>query len=372
MILRNKTIVFIATVAWNRNWQRQQEWASRLARYNRVLYVAPYGMTSMGPLTVLKKFRRQKSFSYHHTLDEQSQKNLEHVRLIFAPLRNISWLNALNARWMQRQLKKLGVQDGSETLFWVCNPADTSVALLKRYPRSRVVYDIAMRFGMLPDAPKWILESQAALAQRADAILHDSTAVLQDLPTDTYYKATYVPQGFAAETLSAHPKPDPRVAAIPQPRAVYIGLDTVLDVSLLKKLLAQLPNLHLVMIGDIEPHPFEHERLHWLGPVNLDQKDAYLAGAKVGLIPYLVNDYTAGTFPTKFFEYRALGLPVVSTNLPELQKFPGQVHLATTHAEFIQQVQRAVTEPTTVPRDFLQKHSWDARFLQVEQVLATL
>ncbi|MFO0704369.1 MAG: glycosyltransferase [Candidatus Andersenbacteria bacterium] len=379
MIVRGKTIVLIATVAWQRNWQRQQEWAKRLAEHNRVLYVAPYGMTSMGPLTVLKKFARERGFTYQHHLSTQAQKNLEHVRLKFIPIRNKVWLNWVNVRWMQHQLKKLGVLDGPETLFWVCNPADTSVALVTRYPKSRVLYDIAMRFSLLPDAPPWIMESQARLAERANVIIYDATASLEDLPSNSHYKATYIPQGCAEERLTQTVKEHPAVAQIPHPRAVYIGLDTVLDVPLLKKLLAEVPALQLVMIGDVSPHPIEDPRVHWIGPVNYHQKDRYLAGADVALIPYLVNRYTAGTFPTKFFEYRALGLPVVSTALPELRQFTGQVQLAKTPLQFVEQVRTLLNKSAksngivqTVPHDFLAEHTWSKRFEKVQEVLGPL
>jgi|GEM_PF-4552858 len=382
MELRNKTIVFIATVAWQRNWQRQQEWAKRLAEHNRVLYVAPYGMTSMGPLTVLKKFRAQKGFTYEHKLSERVTKNLEHVRLVFAPIRNIRLLNAINARWMERQLRQLGVTDDPDTIFWTCNPADTTVSLLKRYPKSRAIFDIAMRFSLLLDAPKWITKSQAQLAARADAIIYDAKAHLLDLPTETHYKATYIPQGFTYASLVTKLEEHPRVAAIPHPRAVYIGLDTVLDVALIKRLLQDLSELHIIMIGDVDPQSLVHPRLHWLGPVNTDQKDHYMFGSDVALIPYKVSDYTAGTFPTKFFEYRALGLPVVSTDLAELRQFEPQVAIGKTHAEFVEKVRAVLagvserhdsgSTKITVPHDFLAEHTWDKRFALVSKVMETL
>ncbi|MFH0830449.1 MAG: glycosyltransferase [Parcubacteria group bacterium] len=370
-MLKQKTIVFIATVAWGRNWQRQHEWASRLAQFNRVLYIAPFGMTSMGPLTVLKKLRAEQHFTYNHELSDLAKHNLEHLRLAFIPIRNNRWLNALNAHWMSWQLRKRGVVDGNNTIIWACNPADTVVALTERYPRSRVVYDIAMRFVLLPDAPVWLLRSQAALARRANTILYDAEAELLDLPADTHYKANYVPQGFDEKLLQRAVKPHPRAAQIPQPQVVYIGSGyTALDVVLLKKLVTEIADLHLVMLGDFNPPLFRHPRVHWLGPVNRCDKDSYLVGAAAGLIPYLVNDYTSGTFPTKLFEYLALGLPVVSTALPEVLKFNKHVLVTASRAEFVSALRQALSKPYQRDDAFLAQHSWQKRFEKINQILA--
>ena len=371
-MISGKTIVFLPTVAWNRNWQRQQEWASRLAEHNKVIYVAPYGMTSMGPLTVLKKLRRDKGFAYKHVVSKSARANILHTRLIFIPIRNTRVLTWLNARWMQRQLTTLGVSDSNDTVFWICNPADTSVALLERYRNVVSIYDVAMRFTLLPDAPPWLARSQNQLARRVDSILCDSHAVMDDLPADTLYKTNYVPQGFNQSTQDKTIDEHPEVRDIPHPRAVYIGLDTVLDLAPLKACLNAIPSLNIIMIGPLDPTLLAHPRVHWVGPVNVDQKDAYMIGSDVGLIPYTVNAYTAGTFPTKFFEYLALGIPVVSTDLAELRLFEPHVRLAKTSADFVAHVRSAIQSKPARPDDFLQNHSWQRRYQRVQSILMRL
>jgi hypothetical protein len=44
------------------------------------------------------------------------------------------------------------------------------------------------------------------------------------------------------------------------------------------------------------------------------------AGFTVGLIPFLINELTDGVDPVKYYEYRALGLPVVATPFGELAR----------------------------------------------------
>ena len=47
----------------------------------------------------------------------------------------------------------------------------------------------------------------------------------------------------------------------------------------------------------------------------------FLADASLGLIPYLRTEWTAGVFPTKLFEYLGHRLPVLSTSIPEVERF---------------------------------------------------
>ena len=55
-----------------------------------------------------------------------------------------------------------------------------------------------------------------------------------------------------------------------------------------------------------------------LAPVS--QHDVYQAMAQfdVGLIPFELNDVTRYVDPVKYYEYRALGLPVLSTQFGEM------------------------------------------------------
>lgn len=58
----------------------------------------------------------------------------------------------------------------------------------------------------------------------------------------------------------------------------------------------------------------------YLGMLSLDELARVAGSCAVGIIPYAVNDYTAGVSPLKCFEYLSSGLAVVGTPLPEVQR----------------------------------------------------
>ncbi|MCY1310378.1 hypothetical protein D9M70_605600 [compost metagenome] len=55
----------------------------------------------------------------------------------------------------------------------------------------------------------------------------------------------------------------------------------------------------------------------------------------MGLLPTLVNDYTRGMFPMKYFEYLAAGLPVVSTPLAFTREPDLEMRIAATSEAFV-------------------------------------
>jgi len=63
----------------------------------------------------------------------------------------------------------------------------------------------------------------------------------------------------------------------------------------------------------------------------------------IGILPFKINAITLATSPIKIFEYLAMGLPVVSVDLPECREIPG-VLVAANHAEFLNQMGAAISQ----------------------------
>ena len=107
--------------------------------------------------------------------------------------------------------------------------------------------------------------------------------------------------------------------------------------ELVVSLCRTFPDVSFVLLGkaevDIAPL-LTSPNLHWLGPVPYDELPYYACYFDVGLIPFRLNDLTRAVNPLKLLEYLALGLPVVATRLPELEKIDGPVYLAADEAGF--------------------------------------
>jgi len=61
----------------------------------------------------------------------------------------------------------------------------------------------------------------------------------------------------------------------------------------------------------------------------------------IGILPFRINAITLSTSPIKIFEYLAMGLPVVSVDLPECREIPG-VQIGKNHDDFLHKVNFAI------------------------------
>jgi uncharacterized SAM-binding protein YcdF (DUF218 family) len=103
----------------------------------------------------------------------------------------------------------------------------------------------------------------------------------------------------------------------------------------------------------------------------------YIKAFDVALIPYEFSDYTASVYPTKLNEYLAMGVPVVSTDLPEIRRFNddhGDIVAVAQDAEaFVGAIEHAVadTSTATVERrlEVARENSWQRRIARMSSLI---
>ena len=108
------------------------------------------------------------------------------------------------------------------------------------------------------------------------------------------------------------------LAALPTPRIGFIGAISgyKLDFPLLRKIAMAHPEWSVILIGKVgEGDPWTDvadlrsiPNIHFFGPRPYALLPGYLKGFDVAILPSAINEYTAGMFPMKFFEYLAARL----------------------------------------------------------------
>ncbi|AYV82339.1 MAG: glycosyltransferase, partial [Homavirus sp.] len=91
------------------------------------------------------------------------------------------------------------------------------------------------------------------------------------------------------------------------------------------KLIADLPYLHVVMIGRMDKSPydmkFNHSNITWLPVKDYSELPYYLSWFDICMIPFKLTEMIKGCDPIKFYEYSSAGKPVMATKMNELQKY---------------------------------------------------
>ena len=82
--------------------------------------------------------------------------------------------------------------------------------------------------------------------------------------------------------------------------------------------------------------------VHWLGFRPYEEIPSYGAEFDVALMPWLRNDWIEHSNPIKLKEYLALGLPVVSTDFPEVHYYSDAIAIARDDDHFVELVREAL------------------------------
>ncbi|MGE5181681.1 MAG: glycosyltransferase, partial [Acidobacteriota bacterium] len=178
---------------------------------------------------------------------------------------------------------------------------------------------------------------------------------------------------FARAVTDTLRVPD-ELAALPRPRLGFYGtLRDWVDLDLIAQVARARPRWTIALIGQqladisaVRGLP----NVHLLGQKRHDELPAYCKGFDVGLIPYRIDERMRFVNPLKLREYLSAGLPVVSTAVPEAQRYTRHgVHVATTADEWIAAIERALAESTPEARrarsTAMAAETWSARVAQV-------
>lgn len=200
-------------------------------------------------------------------------------------------------------------------------------------------YDCVDEFSGFSHAGRNIEVLEKELLERSDVVFVTAERLRQS--KSRWNSRTYlVPNGVnSAHFAGLHPRPK-ELEGQQSPVVTFVGaLADWVDLELIRALALRRPEWHFLLIGPAFTPTGAIQGLtnvQWLGRREYDQLPAYLAHSDVGLIPFKINELTLNSDPIKGYEYLAAGLPVVSTDLPQVRRLraPGVVEIAATPDDF--------------------------------------
>jgi glycosyltransferase involved in cell wall biosynthesis len=226
-------------------------------------------------------------------------------------------------------------------------------ALFARFRDAAVVYDVLDDLAIYDPDERDLPEHRRVRAHHPEvlataAVALASSSVLAERHRPQRPDLLLVENGV---DLAAFQTPHPRPADLPAGRPLigYHGaLARWLDVGLLSEVATKRPDWEFVLVGPVlDEARAGVERLGRLGNVHLlgsrasDEVPAYVRAFDAAVIPFVVDDLTAGVSPLKMFESLAADVPVVATPLPACRDVGG-VRVAATAAEMVAAITEAL------------------------------
>lgn len=177
--------------------------------------------------------------------------------------------------------------------------------------------------------------AERELIDRADVVITTSDALWKSRRTeraDTVLIRHGVDFDHFASAWRESLAPPVDLADIPKPIFGYFGLiHHWVDHALLAAVARLRPNYSFVLLGDCKVDVSAIASLpnvYLLGRKPYDALPAYASAIDAGMLLFTQCEMTRHVNPVKMYEYLAAGLPVVSTPLPEANRFRGPIVIA--------------------------------------------
>lgn len=243
---------------------------------------------------------------------------LSHATAAVLPVEPFAIGRQINQLLWRKLLQRTDAFVSPGTVLVMGKPCALALALAKRYPQNHCVFD-AMDYmpGFCTGVSRqWMEQAEAQLAQQSQAIWASSHALARGHEQHV---------GKVSLVLNALTTPPGQMTGKqtlnPAPVLGYLGvMDRWFDWSLVNEIAIQNPQVQVRLIGPIHSAPpmALPANVQCLPPVPQHQVYEAMSGFDVGLIPFDLNDVTRYVDPVKYYEYRALGLPVLSTRFGEM------------------------------------------------------
>jgi uncharacterized SAM-binding protein YcdF (DUF218 family) len=385
-VLRGRDIICISSIDWDTHWQiHQQIAASLVAGGNRVLFVENTGVRAPGVRDLSRIRHRARNWWRSTKGFREVQPGLFVFSPLFLPFPYSGW-----ARWINRTLLFRGLRRWmSATAFhrpivWTFLPTPLAQDLIRDVEPSLIVYYCADDFAATSPGARRVAQSEAALFRQADLVFVTSERLREKAQRSNANVHSFPAGVEYAKFERVRQSGDglPRdLARLKRPIAGYVGaLHMWMDQALLGEAAEALPDVTFALVG---PPQVSMSRIDGLPNVALlgardhDEVPAYVKGFDVALVPYLRSDFTDSVYPVKLNEYLAMGVPIVATALPEVERFNerhGDVLIvARTTSEFVSGIRRALggSTPDQVERrvEVARANSWSQRLDEMSALI---
>jgi hypothetical protein len=336
-----------------------------------VLWVDPYS-TRLPSLEDLQRIKHRRKIAAPKHGKQNFPDWLTVLRPYALPIEPLTGVNMLNILLWRNILQAISVFiEKGECLVCIGKPSQLALSVLDRYSTNPSLYDAMDDFpafykGMSRSAME---KKEQKVASRVTRISVSSTFLAERF-AGYHSKLVLAHNACSVKHLPSINKP---VKQKKRPVLGYVGtIGQWLDWPLVCDLAEKNPTMCVRLIGPIYASPptsLPHN-VELLPACDHASAISAMQGFSVGLIPFKKTDLTASVDPIKYYEYRALGLPILSTRFGEMALRESQkgVFFVDKYSDLEKQVKEALTCRSDIVEieGFRKANSWDARFDSVK------
>ncbi len=367
--MKQQNYIVISTLDWKSNWQIPHELVNSLLKNkNRVLYVENTGVRSF----MLKDLNRIFKRGFNFLKSAKGFKNKSKYFSLFSPVIFPYPYNKLalyiNKFIYVNNIKKWIEVNKIENVVLICFlPTPINLELTKYINFKKKIY------YCLDNLSKGYLDSyKIKIYEKIFLNISDINFFTSEKLLRKNYiskKTLLLPAGVKLENFKKKRKLKKIKKVIG-----YIGaVSEVFDQELVVRLAEEFKEFQIVIVGPVVTNIdklSKYKNIKFVEQVEHKFLQNYMINFDVGIIPYKTNSFTESVYPCKLNEYLALGLPVVSTNLNELNKKnvfnPNIFSIAKNHKEFVKKIKNELNndkyEKIVARKNYALNNSWESRY----------
>lgn len=217
------------------------------------------------------------------------------------------------------------------------------------------------------------------LIEKVDIVIASAQNLMKGIHIDGK-PVKYIPHGVDYEHFSPKRNDSSKrlpIQEIPTPRIGFFGLiNSWVDLDLLGFVAAHHPQWSFIFIGPSQL-PMSSlpkgNNIYYLGKIPYEMLPLHAQYFDVGLIPFKVNALTEAVNPLKMMEYFSMGLPVVSTPIPEVLKYKDLVKIASDPKSFGVAIEAAFKQDSERSRrcrkNLAKRHSWKEKSVYLKRLI---
>jgi len=274
----------------------------------------------------------------------------------------------------------LRIIDISHWFTWVTIP--TAYDVLEVLPKTVTIFNRSDKHSKFPEACEEFIKScEQQLLMNSDLVLYVNRKLMaEDIGPEArkYYLGHGVDYDLFASASGNGKSVHPDLAFLKRPIVGYFGAidDYATDLRLFKLVAQSLPEMSFVLIGlstvdisDIISLP----NVHYLGFRPYHEIPKFGCSFDVGIMPWLQNEWIEYCNPIKLKEYLALGIPIVTTPIPQADEYPGLLSVATTPQGFIEAIRTSLAtndeHSKLLRQKAVEKDSWSYKATEVLELV---
>lgn len=369
---------------WGRHPNSLAHLASVIGRTEPVIWINSIGQRS--PRLTRRDFLRLWEKAKRAIAVVQRPKEALHgpqavIEPRIVPLPAVPVIRRWNAQLLVRQLRGVLSQFADhEMVFLTSNPLAVDLVRVLN-PRITAYYCMDEYAEMSDCDADLMIACEPLMVQAADVVFATSRRLCESKKR-LGKEVHYLSQGVDYHHFTRAGRCPEVLEGLPRPILGFHGIiGQRVDLALFEKVLQRFPRVSLVAIGKQEADLARLRRyrnFHVFPAVPYEVLPVWSGQFDIGLIAYTEDGHTASVNPLKLLEYLAIGIPVVSSALPELARYADHVSIAKTHEEYLCLLEQVIKRYPFAQserdkrREYARTQSWESRVQTVMSIFNVL